>query len=73
MEPFQIISPMRCSTICGHGYIGTGLLPAQQLCKGAPWIIREEALHTESVQREANCRRARIPSSHDSRQSGLDL
>jgi DNA invertase Pin-like site-specific DNA recombinase len=53
--------------------IGTGLLPAQQLCKGAPWIIRQDALHSEQVQREANCRRARIPSSHDPRQSALDL
>jgi hypothetical protein len=38
--------------------IGTGLLPAHQLCKGAPWIIRGSALHTEAVQREANSRRA---------------
>lgn len=53
--------------------IGTGLLPAQQLCKGAPWIIAESALHTEPVQREANCRRARIPSSHDPRQRTLNL
>lgn len=53
--------------------IGNGLLPAQQLCKGAPWIIREAAPHAEQVQREANCRRARIPSSHDPRQPTLDL
>ena len=53
--------------------IGNGLLPAQQLCKAAPWIIQESTLHTEQVQREANCRRARIPSSHDPRQSTLNL
>jgi len=53
--------------------IGTGLLPAQQLCKGAPWIIAESALQTEPVQREANCRRARIPSSQDLRQRTLNL
>jgi excisionase family DNA binding protein len=53
--------------------IEIGLLPAQQLCKGAPWIIREEALHTDNVQCEADCRRARIPSSHDPRQRTLDL
>lgn len=53
--------------------IGTGLLPAQQLCKGAPWIIAESALHTEPVQREAKCRRARIPSSHDPQQRTLNL
>jgi DNA invertase Pin-like site-specific DNA recombinase len=53
--------------------IGIGLLPAKQLCKGAPWIIQEKALHTEQVNREANCRRARIPSSHDLRQRTLDL
>ena len=53
--------------------IGIGLLPAGQLCKGAPWIIQEIALHHEQVQREAICRRARIPSSHDPRQRTLDL
>jgi hypothetical protein len=53
--------------------IGTGLLPAQQLCKGAPWIIRESAFHTEAVQREANSRRARVPSSHNPQQQPLDL
>lgn len=53
--------------------IGIGLLPAGQLCKGAPWIIQEMALHNEQVQREAICRRARIPSSHDPRQRTLDL
>lgn len=53
--------------------IGIGLLSAQQLCKGAPWIIQEAALHTEDVEREATCRRARIPSSHDPRQRTLCL
>jgi DNA invertase Pin-like site-specific DNA recombinase len=53
--------------------IGSGLLPAQQICKGAPWIIREAALHAEQVQREANCRRARIPSSGNPRQATLNL
>jgi hypothetical protein len=53
--------------------IGIGLLPAGQLCKGAPWIIEEMALHNEQVQREANCRRARIPSSHDPHQQTLNL
>jgi hypothetical protein len=53
--------------------IEIGLLPAQQLCKGAPWIIREEALHTENVQHEANCRRARVPSSQDPHQRTLNL
>jgi DNA invertase Pin-like site-specific DNA recombinase len=53
--------------------IEIGLLPAQQLCKGAPWIIREEALHNDNVQCEADCRRARIPSSHDPRQRTLNL
>jgi hypothetical protein len=52
--------------------IGNGLLPAQQSCKGAPWIISETSLHTEQVQREANCRRGRIPQS-DPLQRTLDL
>lgn len=45
--------------------IGGGLLPAQQFCKGAPWIIPKVALHREEVTQEARRRRTRCPSSQD--------
>jgi DNA invertase Pin-like site-specific DNA recombinase len=53
--------------------IGSGLLPAQQLCKGAPWIIQKAELQREDVRHEAQCRRSRCPSSRDPLQGMLNL
>jgi len=53
--------------------IRAGTLPANQLCKGAPWIIRLSDLHNDSVRREAMARRARHPVSCDPLQQPLDL
>jgi hypothetical protein len=53
--------------------ISNGLLPAQQLCKGAPWIIHLRDLERKDVREEAAARRARRPSSGDLRQQGLDF
>jgi excisionase family DNA binding protein len=50
-----------------------GTLPGQQLCKGAPWIIRLQDLERQDVRDEAKCRRSRSPSSRDLRQRILDL
>jgi len=52
-----------------------GTLPAQQLCKGAPWIIRSQDLDRDDVRREAKARAraSRRPLSHDPRQQNLDL
>src|SRR6516165_643752 len=53
--------------------ISDGILPAQQLCKGAPWIIRACDLERRDVSAEARARRLRCPSSGDPRQEGLDF
>lgn len=53
--------------------ISDGTLTAQQLCKGAPWVIRAEDLATEEVGRAANARRQRRPPSGDPRQNTLSL
>ena len=53
--------------------IGDGVLPAHQLCKGAPWIIRACDLASEEVLAEARVRRLRCPSPGDPRQESLDL
>jgi hypothetical protein len=53
--------------------IRVGALPANQLCKGAPWIISLSDLHNDSVRREAMARRARNPVSSDPLQQTLDL
>jgi DNA invertase Pin-like site-specific DNA recombinase len=42
-----------------------GTLPGQQLCKGAPWIIRLQDLECKDVRDEAKRRRSRRPSSRD--------
>jgi hypothetical protein len=53
--------------------INDGILPAQHLCKGAPWIIRLHDLKREDVRAEAGARRLRRPSSRDPRQRSLDF
>ena len=46
-------------------------LPAQQLCKGAPWVIKGSDLNTDVVRRAADSRRHRRPPSDDPRQNIL--
>jgi excisionase family DNA binding protein len=53
--------------------LNAGILPANQLCKGAPWIIRHADLQHEDVRREAQRRRSRRPASDNRLQIGLDL
>jgi excisionase family DNA binding protein len=53
--------------------ISNRILPAQQLCKGAPWIIRSCDLERKDVRAEARARRLRCPSSGDPRQESLDF
>lgn len=49
------------------------ILPAQQICKGAPWIIRLSDIQDDAVRREADARRSRRPASHDARQKVMKL
>jgi excisionase family DNA binding protein len=53
--------------------IAERILPARQFCKGAPWVIRADDLGQENVRRAADDRRARRPSSGDTRQNALAL
>jgi DNA invertase Pin-like site-specific DNA recombinase len=48
-------------------------LPAQQLCKGAPWMIKAVDLEHPDVKRAAHARRFRRPSSGDPGQKELQL
>jgi excisionase family DNA binding protein len=50
-----------------------GSLPGQQLCKGAPWIIRLQDLDCGDVRDEAKRRRARRPSSRDPNQRTFEF
>jgi DNA invertase Pin-like site-specific DNA recombinase len=51
--------------------INSQILPAQHLCKGAPWIIRSDDLKREDVRADATARRSRHPSSENPRQRNL--
>ena len=49
------------------------VVPAQQLCKGAPWVIRVSDLEHQTVRDTADARRQRRPPSEDPRQNTLAL
>ncbi len=49
------------STTTVRRLIASGVLPATQPCTGAPWIIRQTDLASESVRNEAITRRSRRP------------
>ena len=53
--------------------IAEGALPASQLCKGAPWIIRRADLSSDDVRRRADARRSRRPPPDDQQQNLLEL
>ena len=51
--------------------INEGLLPARQLCKGAPWVIPSGDLARADVRRAADARRTRRPASRDPNQNEM--
>jgi hypothetical protein len=53
--------------------VTNGVIPAQQLCAGAPWIIRLADLQLDAVRHDAEARRSRRPISHDPLQNSLTL
>jgi DNA invertase Pin-like site-specific DNA recombinase len=53
--------------------IGSGILPARQLCRGAPWIILHADLQSDSVRQTAEARRQRRPAPNETRQETMVL
>jgi excisionase family DNA binding protein len=53
--------------------IAEGALPAEQHCKGAPWIIRQANLDAEEIRRQADLRRSRRPPPDERQPNLLDL
>lgn len=53
--------------------IEDGTLPAQQLCKGAPWVIRSSDLERTEVSQAAEARRIRRPPSGNPHQKELEF
>jgi excisionase family DNA binding protein len=64
---------LKVSRATAYRMVSTGVLPAQQLCTGAPWIIRLADLRQDAVCRDAEARRSRRPISEDSLQNSFAL
>jgi excisionase family DNA binding protein len=60
---------LKVSRATAYRMITSGILPAQQLCNGAPWIIRQSDLQQNAVRCEADARRSRRPISQSSLQN----
>lgn len=58
---------LRVSSSTVRRLIRGDVLPAHQLCKGAPWFILASDLKKDDVTREADSRRQRRPVSLDRR------
>jgi excisionase family DNA binding protein len=64
---------LKVSRATVHRMVRAGVLPAQQLCTGAPWIIRLADLRDDAVCRDAAARRSRRPVSQNPLQNSLVL
>jgi hypothetical protein len=53
--------------------IKRGILPAKQVCTGAPLLIQKETLTLDQVQQAAKSNLASRPLTPDSKQNTLDL
>jgi DNA invertase Pin-like site-specific DNA recombinase len=70
---YEAAQALRISQSTVRRLIDSGILPAQQLCKGAPWIVRYDDLVRDDVRRAADARRSRRPAPDNLRQNQLDL
>jgi excisionase family DNA binding protein len=64
---------LRVSRATAYRMVLTGVLPAEQLCAGAPWIIRLDDLQQDAIRRDAEARRSRRPISQNPLQNSLVL
>ncbi len=64
---------LNVSRATAYRLITGGVLPAQQLCSGAPLIIRLDDVQKDNVRCEADARRRRRPISENPFQKSLDL
>ena len=64
---------LKVSRATAYRMVSRGILPARQLCAGAPWIIGLADLRQDAVQRDAEARRSRRPISHDPLQNFFAL
>lgn len=64
---------LKVSRATAYRMVSRGILPARQLCAGAPWIIELADLQQDAVQRDAEARRSRRPVSQNPLQNSLAL
>lgn len=64
---------LKVSRATAYRMVTNGVLPAQQLCTGAPWIIQRADLQQDAVRRDAEARRSRRPISENPLQNSLAL
>lgn len=64
---------LKVSRATAYRMVSRGILPARQLCAGAPWIIGLADLQQDAVQRDAEARRSRRPVSQDPLQNSFAL
>jgi excisionase family DNA binding protein len=64
---------LQVSRATAYRMVANGVIPAQQLCAGAPWVIRLVDLQLDTVRRDAEARRSRRPISHNPLQNSLAL
>ena len=64
---------LNVSRATAYRLITSGVLPAKQLCSGAPLIIRLDDVQKENVRSEADARRRRRPISENPLQNSLEL
>ena len=64
---------LKVSRATAYRMVSSGVLPAEQLCPGAPWVIRLADLQQDAVRRDAEARRSRRPMSENPLQNSLAL
>lgn len=69
----EAAAALAVSTSTIRRLIADGVLPANQHCKGAPWIIRRADLDRDQIRHQADARRSRRPPSDERQQNLLDL
>ncbi|MGZ8410875.1 MAG: recombinase family protein [Hyphomicrobium sp.] len=69
----EAAAALAVSTSTIRRLIVDGVLPANQHCKGAPWIIRRADLDRDEIRHQADARRSRRPQSDERQQNLLDL
>ena len=69
----EAAATLSVSTSTVRRLIKDGQLAADQLCKGAPWIIKAADLRRADVRDAAAARRLRRPPSGNPQQNELDL